>query len=62
LPCGIPLVWQALIASWFNRTQCLGLLLLQWITNEFLHCGIREAGVTIVERLLNMSRGGILLR
>ncbi|KAL4859014.1 Proton/sulfate cotransporter 2 [Chlorella vulgaris] len=34
----------------------------QWITNEFLHCGIREAGVTIVERLLNMSRGGILLR
>ncbi|EFN50920.1 hypothetical protein CHLNCDRAFT_141711 [Chlorella variabilis] len=34
----------------------------QWITNEYLHCGIREAGVTIFEKLLNMVRGGILLR
>ncbi|KAI7844714.1 hypothetical protein COHA_001802 [Chlorella ohadii] len=34
----------------------------QWITNEYLHCGIREAGGTIVERLLNMARGGLLLR
>ena len=35
---------------------------LQWITNEYLHCGIREAGVHIFEKLLNMARGGILLR
>ena len=34
----------------------------QWITNEYLHCGIREAGVHIFEKLLNMARGGILLR
>jgi hypothetical protein len=34
----------------------------QWITNEYLHCGIREAGATILERLLNFSRGGTLLR
>lgn len=34
----------------------------QWITNEYLHCGIREAGATIFEKLLNMARGGVLLR
>ncbi|PSC70862.1 Proline iminopeptidase [Micractinium conductrix] len=34
----------------------------QWITNEYLHCGIREAGITILERLLNIARGGVLLR
>jgi hypothetical protein len=40
------------------RVGCLQ----QWVTNEYLHCGIREAGGTIFERLLNMTRGGILLR
>lgn len=38
------------------------LLWLQWITSEYLHCGIREAGATIFEKLLNMARGGVLLR
>ena len=35
---------------------------LQFITNEYLHCGIREAGTAIFEKLLNIARGGILLR
>ena len=34
----------------------------KWITNEYLHCGIREAGKTIFERLVNLTRGGILPR
>lgn len=34
----------------------------QWVTNEYLHCGIREAGAVIFERLLNLTRGGILPR
>ena len=35
---------------------------MQFITNEYLHCGIREAGTAIFEKLLNLARGGILLR
>ena len=35
---------------------------MQYITNEFLHCGIREAGGPILEKLLNAARGGSLLR
>ena len=34
----------------------------QYVTNEYMHCGIREAGGSIFEKLLNMARGGILLR
>lgn len=34
----------------------------QWVTNEYLHCGIREAGGPVFERLLNLCRGGILPR
>jgi pimeloyl-ACP methyl ester carboxylesterase len=34
----------------------------QHITNEWLHDGIREAGGPLVEKLLNMVRGGTLLR
>lgn len=34
----------------------------QYITNEHLHCGIREAGGPILEKLLNLARGGTLLR
>ena len=34
----------------------------QYVTSEYLHCGLREAGGTIFEKLLNMCRGGILLR
>lgn len=34
----------------------------QYITNEHLHCGIREAGGQILEKLLNLVRGGTLLR
>lgn len=34
----------------------------QWVTSEYMHCGLREAGGTIFEKLLNMARGGILLR
>lgn len=34
----------------------------QFISNEWLHCGIREAGGTIFDKLLNLTRGGTLLR
>ena len=34
----------------------------QWVTSEYMHCGIREAGGAIFEKLLNMARGGTLLR
>lgn len=34
----------------------------QWVTSEYMHCGLREAGSTIFERLLNMARGGVLPR
>lgn len=34
----------------------------QWVTNEYLHCGIREAGAAIFERLLSMARGAVMLR
>ena len=34
----------------------------QHITNEYLHDGIRESGPALFEKLLNMVRGGILLR
>lgn len=34
----------------------------QWVTNEYLHCGIREAGPVIFERLISMARGAVLLR
>jgi hypothetical protein len=34
----------------------------QWVTSEYMHCGLREAGGTIFEKLLNIARGGILLR
>lgn len=34
----------------------------QLITNEYLHCGIREAGYTLFEKLLNIARDGVLLR
>lgn len=34
----------------------------QHITNEYLHDGIRENGVGLMERLLNMARDGILIR
>ena len=31
----------------------------QWITNEFLHSGIRDDGTRIIEYLLRLVRGGI---
>jgi len=34
----------------------------QYITNEFLHDGIRENGPELLEKLLNLCRGGTLLR
>mmetsp|Transcript_14763 Transcript_14763/g.41571 ORF Transcript_14763/g.41571 Transcript_14763/m.41571 type:complete len:485 (-) Transcript_14763:100-1554(-) len=34
----------------------------QWISNEFLHSGIRDDGVRVFEHLLNLVRGSIPLR
>jgi pimeloyl-ACP methyl ester carboxylesterase len=34
----------------------------QFVTNEYLHDGIKESGAAIFDKLLNMARGGVLLR
>lgn len=34
----------------------------QFVTNEWLHDGIREGGAAVFEKLLNMARGGVLVR
>lgn len=34
----------------------------QHVTSDWLHDGIREAGVVVFDKLLNMARGGVLLR
>ena len=31
----------------------------QWVTNEYMHSGIRDDGARILERLLGMVRGSI---
>lgn len=33
----------------------------QWVTNEYMHSGIRDDGARILERLLGMVRGSIPL-
>lgn len=33
----------------------------QWITNEYMHSGIRDDGGRILERLLGMVRGSLPL-
>lgn len=33
----------------------------QWITNEYMHSGIRDDGSRILERLLSMARGSLPL-
>lgn len=34
----------------------------QYVTNDYLHDGIRENGSAIFEKLLNIVRGGAVLR
>lgn len=34
----------------------------QFVTNEYLHDGIRENGTIIFDKLLNIVRGGAILR
>lgn len=33
----------------------------QWVTNEYMHSGIRDDGGRILERLLSMVRGSLPL-